>query len=115
MGDLCRPPIRRILQNRAWGPNLWRDRTHCPEPGLGGEVYWVDYHGENIGAIRSTWDHRGVHWEADLPDGRTVAEPDVDLPRAFATHVDAINMLFAAHGVQDDYVGSLESWNVRQS
>lgn len=112
---LCRPQIRSLLKPRATGPTLFRDRSHCPEEGLGGDCYWVTYRGENIGAVRRTWDARGVHWEADLDDGRTVAEDEEDRPRAFATLADAINMLFRAIGVEDDYKGSEQTWNTRHS
>lgn len=100
------PRVRRSYRERAWGPNLHRDRaTHAPEEGLGGAAYWVHYHGENIGFVHSLWSLAdGVHWQAAMADGHTIIRSREDRrPVAYASLADAVNALFLAIGLRGDY------------
>jgi len=93
-----------FLRKREFTPTLYRDRDHAPQDGLGGEIYWVTYHGDHLGAVRSVWTMRdGVTWLADVHNNGTMTEDDTKRPRAFPDRVAAINALLVHHRIEGTY------------
>lgn len=111
-GVVCNPE-RKLFGRRQRVENSvvrwYRERDWCPEPGLGGGRWHLEYRGDLIGFVFSTWAYDiGVHYRCRCIDRYcTITKPGSTEPLAFAKRHDAANFLLDLFGVDQDEAGPL--------